>query len=526
MSSITCLLQDEDGNGLPNQDVKLRRLGASNYGVDVYTMSDVAGEPGSYEYSGGHVTDTYKVWVNGNEDKSFGGNSGVDIIRLQDVLLKSGGTMTGDILMGSNRIKQLPDPADNDEPETKGRIAGFISQIATDISNAIGTALLKAGGTMAGNINMNNNRITDLPLPSDNYEPLRLLEGNRYHDKRFSAPQQNIYSKAVFYVNQYLTTDPVDLLHIANRKFVENYCAKIIGGTGPTAYQQSYNIIRCLYSAQQEDNRAYFTLESSILAAEAFASATRQMTVLIEGMGIGTEYLTYPDYNLMPESVDPYVHIHGTSSNVITRLGDTTYSSENLWENVLSGLVFDNIDDLATSIFVKKIFINCEFRNTYGTGGYNFQNCIFLGTSNRFGAVDKVFDSNCKGEYYDITNQKKYMVSGMNFLAWDLLNDSGDLRPRRYLGRKGSDIASNITITLGEGNFFYVTGTNNISQIVSLGFTPGSMMFLEFADVLDLKHDDFSYVGFWLKGLADKTTSAGMVVGFVLSQDSQYWREI
>ena len=54
----------------------------------------------------------------------------------------------------------------------------------------------------------------------------------------------------------------------------------------------------------------------------------------------------------------------------------------------------------------------------------------------------------------------------------------------RILGAQGSNVASAATITLGDGNFFHITGTTNIDCITTTGWTNGSEITLEFDGVL------------------------------------------
>lgn len=548
MSSITCLLQDEDGNGLPNQDVKLRRLGASNFGVDVYTMSDVSGEPGSYEYSGGHVTDTYKVWVNGSEDKSFGGNSGVDIIRLQDVLLKSGGTMTGNILMGNNRIKELPDPVDNDEPETKGRVATFISNLTSEIGTAITTLLGNSNswsGTqtfdivqmtqMDSDIAMAENRITGLSAPVTGTGAARKAEFDtlvsslaKYLDKSPGLSVQQIFSDVFFRSRVFSLLEPTSLTEVCNAGYVERYVNQFLNAVDPMANQQSYNYIRVVPSgAGQEDNRLYRTLSAGITQAESFASASRIMVVIYEGNGAGDQLA---NWNLLPNTIDEYVHIEASDPGSIFRIGEIILTFATLWKNIIKGGIIDNEGIDAETTIVRGVFIGVEFTNSYvgsHTPYFHFQDCVLINCKKR--NVNFTFDANCDGQYYDIVNKKTYFITGFNLLTYDVLSNSGDVKPRRLLGRNGGVVASAETITLGNGNIFSVSGTTQIKWIdLEDVWTPGSEITLEFTDVLTLKHvqiPDPGDAGFFMLTGADVNTFNGDRRYFQLDTNGDFWIE-
>jgi hypothetical protein len=54
----------------------------------------------------------------------------------------------------------------------------------------------------------------------------------------------------------------------------------------------------------------------------------------------------------------------------------------------------------------------------------------------------------------------------------------------RVQGKKGADIASATTITLGRGNYFHITGTTTISYITTTGWQPGSVVRLKCCQLL------------------------------------------
>lgn len=74
-------------------------------------------------------------------------------------LNKSGGTMSGDLDMSNNKIKNIPTPTTLYEPTNK-----------LYVDSALTGKLSIAGGTMLGDINMNNNHISSVATPTFNYD--------------------------------------------------------------------------------------------------------------------------------------------------------------------------------------------------------------------------------------------------------------------------------------------------------------------------------------------------------------------
>jgi hypothetical protein len=68
----------------------------------------------------------------------------------------SGGTMTGNINMGTHEVSNLPAPTNASDAATKGYV-----------DTADSALLPKAGGTMTGNINMGTHEVSNLPAPTN-----------------------------------------------------------------------------------------------------------------------------------------------------------------------------------------------------------------------------------------------------------------------------------------------------------------------------------------------------------------------
>lgn len=151
-SSETFTYQDSAGNGITGADIKLRRKGASNFGTDVYTATEVSGIAGSYNINQADIPfDLYKAWINGNENKSFGGDYGVymgnpflsfaalsEFLALLDSyaalvttvaskMPKSGGNFTGQVNFSDTANFQAEPTADWADHETTANSSALVS---------------------------------------------------------------------------------------------------------------------------------------------------------------------------------------------------------------------------------------------------------------------------------------------------------------------------------------------------------------------------------------------------------------
>jgi hypothetical protein len=96
---------------------------------------------------------------------------------------------------------------------------------------------------------------------------------------------------------------------------------------------------------------------------------------------------------------------------------------------------------------------------------------------------------------------------------------------KRILGTKGADVTSANDITLGDGNYFDVTGTTQINTIASTSWTEGSIVTLQFDGVVTVKHlTAGAGAQLDLNGAADFVTAAGNHL--MLQYASSKWWEI
>ena len=98
----------------------------------------------------------------------------------------------------------------------------------------------------------------------------------------------------------------------------------------------------------------------------------------------------------------------------------------------------------------------------------------------------------------------------------------------RVQGDKGSDVASADEITLGDGNFFDVTGTTTINHITKTGWEAGSVVTLQFDASVTVTHNAGSPTGteadILLSGAGNFSATADDTLTLVY--DGVTWREI
>lgn len=97
----------------------------------------------------------------------------------------------------------------------------------------------------------------------------------------------------------------------------------------------------------------------------------------------------------------------------------------------------------------------------------------------------------------------------------------------RILGAQGADVTAANDITLGNGNYFDLTGATEVQRILGTGWTAGSIVTLQFDANPNVKHNTAAgggYYGFQLAGAGDFAASAGDTL--TLRFDGAWWREI
>ena len=100
---------------------------------------------------------------------------------LNNYLLKNGGDMAGAINMNGQSISGLGEPTEDSHAVPKS-YADNIAEIANNAKNTADSALPKSGGTMTGSIAMGGNRISTLgdPIYPDNAATKGYVDGKRF----------------------------------------------------------------------------------------------------------------------------------------------------------------------------------------------------------------------------------------------------------------------------------------------------------------------------------------------------------
>jgi len=315
-----------------------------------------------------------------------------------------------------------------------------------------------------------------------------------YYISKVLGITESIYSTLIFRKQPYLLETPSAPFHIPHVKFVKDYVNSILAGITSgdiTAYQQSLNIIRCLYSGTDEAGRSYTTVEACKFYAESYASAIRIITILLEG---GENITT--NYDLLPVgSLAEFVHYAAYNTNIKMKMASGSYIGTVDNKTIFHGITLYNENEGDETDLENCIFINCIFDNAAESGIFNFDTCEFYGINTFNESVTFTFTT-CKGMIYDSRFDRYHFNDSELYLksfkagtayAFDVLNSKGDIRARRLLGRKlFGNIASASSITLTDGNFFSVSGTNTILTIVSTDWTEGSIITLYFTDNLTI----------------------------------------
>ncbi len=95
---------------------------------------------------------------------------------------------------------------------------------------------------------------------------------------------------------------------------------------------------------------------------------------------------------------------------------------------------------------------------------------------------------------------------------------------KRFHTPKGADVASASAITLGDGNYFHITGTTTIANITTTDWVSGDRIYLYFDNTLTLTNGGAGAGHFALNGATDFTSSSGDIITLVL--DGTVWYQV
>lgn len=118
--------------------------------------------------------------------------------QLNNKLSLSGGTLTGDINLGTHKITNLGTPTSNNDAATKSYVDTAVANVSGGVSGAY---LPLTGGTMSGEISMGNNKITNISTPTQNTDAVN----KQYVDTQITSARPNITGAASTIITSNLT---------------------------------------------------------------------------------------------------------------------------------------------------------------------------------------------------------------------------------------------------------------------------------------------------------------------------------
>lgn len=332
MSTFTFTLRDLDtGAGRTGLSCKYRHDddGFASDLVITITETDPINKPGVYE-SDFPPTNIYKLWVSGSEEPSFGGDNGRPLVNPDDLLFLSGGTMTGALNMGGEKITNLDDAtAATDAMNRQASDARFVK---LDGSNDPALWLSVLGGTLDGNLLMHSNQIKNL---AD-------------------------------------ATDDQDAVTKAQLDAIET-----------TPYQESPNLIRLIPGGSTKTGQVYTTWNAAMGYLKSLTpSTTKRFVIEIAGMGItGPTVInvTENDGGSPPTNYfNNYISIFIKNRFVKLEIPDDIMTVTANTVSVEGGTIYKN-DGAADPVFENMIFVNVYFDLTVNTATFTnctFQNCF------------------------------------------------------------------------------------------------------------------------------------------------------
>ena len=134
--------------------------------------------------------------------------------------LKKDGTvaMTGNLNLGSKKIVSLATPTSNTDASTKKYVDDTVA--ANKVNDSL---FFRSDGSkkMTGNIDMNNNRILNLPMPNSNNQPTTVVYANSNYLKRNGLiPMGGDLNMAQFKIKNVAT--PTNNSDAATKKYVDD----------------------------------------------------------------------------------------------------------------------------------------------------------------------------------------------------------------------------------------------------------------------------------------------------------------
>lgn len=206
----------------------------------------------------------------------------------------------------------------------------------------------------------------------------------------------------------------------------------------------------------------------------------------------------------------------GTKDNTTFLRGDNTWAVPVGSETTFIGFTAD--DNLMMGSFNIQFPSDSTPPSDSTTAIYRQSSDLILNVAD----FDSIFFRNNNSTQLTIASGQLTTPSGTN------LNVGGDVVVgKRIQGKRGAEVASGTTITLGDGNLFNITGNTTISRITTTGWQIGSMVTLILDSPITLDDGGPSAANtatLALRNAANYDVPIGRTVTFVL--DTLAWREI
>lgn len=175
-------------------------------------------------------------------------------------LALAGGTMTGAIAMGTNKITGLGDPTSNQDAATK-----------TYVDTADATKLALAGGTMSGVIAMGSNKITGMADPTSNQDAATKVYVDTQRDTRLALAGGTMTGAIAMGTNKITGLGtPTDNADATTKLYVDG----ILGSATSAAASAAAAATSASNAATSESNAATSASNASTSATTASNAAT------------------------------------------------------------------------------------------------------------------------------------------------------------------------------------------------------------------------------------------------------------
>ena len=167
-------------------------------------------------------------------------------------------------------------------------------------------------------------------------------------------------------------SEPTSGSHAATKTYVDTISF--------TPFQESTNMIRCIYSGTQDTNKVYTTYLASLSYAMLIpATSTRIITIFFTGMGsAGLTAIDMVSYDAGGGAMflDDYINLTAINQSVVLTPPDDTVGVSTLGNSTISNFKIYKNDAGSDPIFTNIVFNNCYFDLTVNTATFN--NCKFL----------------------------------------------------------------------------------------------------------------------------------------------------